>query len=138
MALFTVISPALAAPPEEAPIIGLGELSRLDLLPRFKSSVKVASISSYDRTGGNDDGFSGKYSFVRKEGDGLVIADLQGPGVIYRIWTPTPTETPAEFFFDGEATPRIRVKFIELFDGSQKPFLAPLSRFGSGGLRSGE
>ena len=75
---------------QDAPPLGIPELYRLDLLPKFKSSVKVASISSYDRTGGNDDGFSGKYSFVRKEGDGQVIADLKGPGIIYRIWTPTP------------------------------------------------
>jgi hypothetical protein len=27
-------------------------------------------ISSYDTTGGNDDGFSGNYSFIRKEKDG--------------------------------------------------------------------
>ena len=76
--------------PTEAPAPGLAEIARLDLLPRCKASVKVASISSYDRTGGNDVGFSGRYSFLRNECDGLVIADLQGPGVIYRIWTPTP------------------------------------------------
>ena len=58
-------------------------------------------VSSYDRTGGNDDGFSGKYSFIRKEGDALVIADLKGPGVIYRIWTPTPTDDYLEFYLDG-------------------------------------
>ena len=64
-------------------IVGIEELYRLDKLPEFKKSTKVASMSSYDRTGGNDDGFSGKYSFVRKEEDGLVIADLKGPGLIY-------------------------------------------------------
>ena len=67
-------------------------LYRLDRLAEFKESVEVGSISSYDRTGGNNDGFGGEYSFVRKEGDGLVLAELTGPGVIYRIWTPTPTE----------------------------------------------
>src|SRR5712691_6154484 len=82
--------------------IGIAEWSRLDLLPRLKQSTFTGSFSSYDRTGGNDDGFSGKYSFIRKEGDGMVIADLKGPGVIYRIWTPTPTEDPVEFYFDGE------------------------------------
>ena len=56
---------------------GMEDLYRLDLLPRFKPSLHVASVSSYDRSGGNDDGFSGKYSFVRKEPEGLVIADLQ-------------------------------------------------------------
>ena len=117
-------------------MIGLSELSRLDLLPRFKSSVKVASISSYDRTGGNDDGFSGKYSFVRKEGDGLVIADLQGPGAIYRIWTPTPTDDPIEFYFDGETEPRVKMRYRELFEGTKPPFLSPLSSFGSGGFYS--
>jgi len=68
---------------------GIAELYRLDRLPAFKESVKVASVSSYDRTGGNNDGFGGQYSFVRKEEGGLVLADLKGPGVIYRIWTPT-------------------------------------------------
>jgi hypothetical protein len=43
------------------------DFSRLDRLAQFRSFVKVGSFSSYDRTGGNDDGFSGKYSFIRKE-----------------------------------------------------------------------
>ena len=141
-AALLIVLPAVATGPaagsaqDEAPVIGLSELLRLDLLPRFKASVKVASISSYDRTGGNDDGFSGKYSFVRKEGDGLVIADLQGPGVIYRIWTPTPTDDPIEFYFDGEAQPRVKMKFRELFEGTKAPFLSPLASFGSGGFYS--
>lgn len=45
---------------------------RLDLLPRFRDSVFVGSVSSY-RTGGNDDGFSGTYSFVRRDERGLVL-----------------------------------------------------------------
>ena len=134
MMLFAIVGTAAAAPPDDYPALGLPELSRLDLLPRFKPSVKVASISSYDRTGGNDDGFSGKYSFVRKEGDGLVIADLQGPGVIYRIWTPTPTDDPMEFYFDGETEPHVKIRYRDLFDGSKAPFLAPVVGFGSGGF----
>src|SRR5262245_47330440 len=77
--------------------LGLQSLYRLDLLPTLRDSVHVGSVSSYDRTGGNDDGFSGKYSFVRKEPEGLVLADLKGSGVIYRIWTPTPTDDIIEF-----------------------------------------
>lgn len=127
---------ACAADADDTPVLGIPELYRLDLLPRFKESVKVASVSSYDRTGGNDDGFSGKYSFVRKEGDGLVIADLKGPGIIYRIWTPTPTDDPIEFYFDGEEQPRIKMRFRELFDGSKPPFVAPIVGFGSGGFYS--
>jgi hypothetical protein len=117
-------------------VVGIAELHRLDLLPAFKKSVRVASVSSYDRTGGNDDGFSGKYSFVRKEPGGLVIADLKGSGVIYRFWTPTPTDDLVEFYFDGEAAPRIAVKFREIFTGKAPPFVSPLVGFGGGGFYS--
>ena len=55
----------------DAVVPGISELSRLDRLPLFRDSVFVGSVSSYDRTGGNDDGFSGKYSFVAKEDGGL-------------------------------------------------------------------
>src|SRR5918997_1260791 len=110
---------------------GVEELYRLDPLPAFRGSVKVGSVSSYDRTGGNDDGFSGKYSFVRKEPAGLVIADLKGPGVIYRIWTPTPTDDVMEFYFDGEEKPRISVRFRDLFSGKEFPFLTPVVGVGA-------
>lgn len=112
---------------------GIEELYRLDRLPAFKTSVKVGSISSYDRTGGNDDGFSGKYSFVRKDAEGLVLADLKGPGVIYRVWTPTPSDDVMEFLFDGEPQPRISVKFRDLFLGKHPAFPRPLVGFGVGG-----
>lgn len=116
-----------------AATVGLEEVYRLDRLPVFKNSVKIGSVSSYDRTGGNDDGFSGKYSFVRKDAEGVVIADIRGPGVIYRIWTPTPTDDVMEFLFDGEAKPRIEVKFRELFLGAHPLFPRPLVCFGAGG-----
>jgi hypothetical protein len=109
------------------------ELHRLDRLPAFKTSVKIGSVSSYDRTGGNDDGFSGKYSFVRKDAEGVVLADLKGPGVIYRVWTPTPTDDVMEFLFDGETKPRIEVKFRALFLGGHPLFPRRLVGFGAGG-----
>jgi hypothetical protein len=127
--IFTAALILLCVQPASAqakPAPGIEELSRLDLLPAFRQSVKVGSISSYDRTGGNDDGFNGTYSLVRKEPGGLVIAALKGPGVIYRIWTPTPTDDMVEFYFDEEPSPRIRVRFIGLFSGKQSPFLSPV------------
>jgi hypothetical protein len=57
-----------------AQAVGMEELHRLDRLPAFKSSVAIGSVSSYDRSGGNDDGFSGRYSFVRKEAGYLSLA----------------------------------------------------------------
>ena len=115
---------------------GIEQLHRLDFLPQFTQATQTASVSSHDRTGGNDDGFSGSYSFIRKESDGLVIADLKGPGVIYRIWTPTPTDDIMEFYFDDEGKPRISIKFRDLFTGVSFPFVRPIVGFGAGGFYS--
>ena len=129
-----VCSTGLSAEVDWVP--GVQELYRIDRLGVLTESIKVASVSSYDRTGGNNDGFGGQYSFVRKEEDGLVLADLQGPGVIYRIWTPTPTDDMLEFYFDGESEPSIRVKFRELFLGTHPTFVRPLVGYGAGGFYS--
>ncbi len=104
----------------------LRALSRIDLLPRYLDHSLVGQVSSYDTTGGNDDGFSGKYSFLRKENGSLVIADLKGPGIIQRIWTPTPTMDTIQFFFDNEPEPRISLRFIDLFNGQHYPFVRPV------------
>src|SRR4051812_10337127 len=105
--------------PETGPFsVGLEQLYRLDLLPSYRQSSSIGAVTSYDRSGGNDDGFSGRYSFVRREGDSLVLAALKGPGCIYRIHTPTPTDDLIEFFFDGESKPRLSLPYRELFSGS--------------------
>ncbi len=132
--MLLLLTPAMASGDDGIP--GIAELYRLDRLPMFRESVKVASVSSYDRTGGNNDGFGGQFSFVRKEPGGLVLADLKGPGVIYRLWTPTPTDDVMEFYFDGESEPRIRAKFRELFMGTHPNFERPLVGFGAGGFYS--
>ena len=100
-------------------------LKRVDLLPLYRDGM-VEQVSSYDPTGGNEDGFAGKYSYIRKEGDKLVLAELEGPGVIQRIWTPTPTDDMLEFYFDGEQTPRLRLRFSDLFSGKVYPFVKPV------------
>ena len=102
-------------------------LKRVDKLPEYRTGSYVEQFSSYDRTGGNDDGFAGTYSFLRKEGDKLVIAEMEGPGVINRIWTPTPTDNMLYFYFDGQKEPGLKissricfpVRFIRL----QSPFV---------------
>ncbi len=114
----------------------MAQLSQIDLLPSYRSHTTIEQVSSYDRTGGNDDGFSGKYSYIRKEGDKLVLADLSGPGVINRIWTATPTNDSISFYFDGEKTPRIAMKFCELFNQTKDPFMAPLADHILGGYFS--
>ena len=103
----------------------LAQLYRLDLLPQYRSGI-VEQVSSYDTTGLNDDGFSGRYSYIRKEDNKLILADLEGPGVINRIWTPTPTTDTIQFYFDGEDSPRISIPFIDLFSGKVYPFINPV------------
>lgn len=123
-----VLAPAQAGLLEE-----LDALRRIDRMPEFRSGTKVEQISSYDRTGGNDDGFSGRHSYLSKSDDGLVLADLEGPGVIERIWTPTPTDKLIEFYFDGETSPRISLPFIDLFSGKRFPFNTPVCGHEVGG-----
>ncbi|MFI5384883.1 MAG: glycoside hydrolase family 172 protein [Fimbriimonadales bacterium] len=134
LAFLVALCPAAVLSQGNAPwLIGLPRLHRLDLMPAFRRTVSVGNVSSYDRSGGNDDGFSGRSSFVRKENGNLVLADLKGPGCIYRIHTPTPTDDPLDFYFDGEATPRLSLPCRELFTGKTAPFLRPLVDYAGGG-----
>ncbi len=96
-------------------------------LPLYRSHTISAQVSTYDTTGGNDDGFDGNYSFIRRNPDStLVIFDIKGCGVINRIWTPTPTEDTIDFYIDDGAKPVLSVKYKDLFSGEIFPFVKPL------------
>jgi len=104
-------------------------------LPLYRSSTIEAQTSSYDRSGGNDDGFSGKYSFVRRNQDSsLVIFDQRGPGVVNRIWTATATQDTLDFYIDDTLHPALRVCYLDLFTGKSFPFIAPLCDHQAGGF----
>lgn len=104
----------------------LALLRSIDRLPEYRSGCHVEQFSSYDRTWGNDDGFSGKYSYLHKEGGKLVIAEMKGAGVINRIWTPTPNDNILCFYFDGKKEPGLRIRFSDLFSGKVFPFVKPV------------
>lgn len=105
----------------------LQRLHDISKMPEYLEGTFVKQFSSYDRTGGNDDGFSGKYSFIRKhESGGLVIFEAAGQGVIERIWTPTPTDDTLDFYFDGNNKATLSIKFRDLFSGDVTPFLKPV------------
>ena len=115
----------------------LEDLGNIEKLPSYRDDTKVLQISSYDTTGGNDDGFSGNYSYLRKTPDStLVIFDVKGKGVINRIWTPTPTQDTLDFYLDGTDKPSYSVNFSDLFSGKVFPFVAPLSGNELGGYYS--
>jgi len=91
--------------------VGPAFYENLSELPQIYSGVESYYLSSYDRTGGNDDGFRGTYSqlYVDQAGE-HVIFDADGPGCIYNFWfTGTGMELhwgKLKFYFDGEEKPR--------------------------------
>ena len=96
-------------------------------LPSYRSNTYSAMVSSYDTTGGNNDGFGGEYSFIRRNADSsLVIFDVKGPGVVNRIWTPTPTHDTLDFYIDNTKQPSWSINYQDLFSGKVFPFVQPL------------
>ena len=94
--------------------------------------IYATSASTYDREGKNDDGFSGKYSFIRRNADStLVMFEAKGPGVINRIWTPTPTDDTLDIYVDDTV---FSIKYHDLFSGKIKPFTEPLCGNALGGF----
>ena len=123
------------APPQTRPI-GLDAVASLDHVPLLCDFVCLQH-SSYDRTGGNDDGFSGRWTHLRREANGdYVIFDAQGPGCIYRLWSAMPPEGYVKFYFDDEPAPRVQCNFRELFQSKVPPFAPPLTGQSSGGWYS--
>lgn len=96
-------------------------------LPSYESGSYAAETSTYDRTGLNNDGFAGTYSYIRKNADSsLVIFDVKGSGLINRIWTPTPSEDSLEFYIDDMSKPSFTICYMDLFSGKVYPFVTPL------------
>lgn len=123
------------------------ELYDLGRLGRLRArEVRALSFSSYDRTGGNDDGFKGTYSKLRVEEGNSVLAELDGPGVIQRIWfTHTGGDQPGlldrknehiKIYLDGKPEPALDVPLETLFSGEHPHFPRPLVMEGSGGFVS--
>lgn len=105
----------------------LKQLYNINELPAYRSNTYCAQVSSYDTTGGNNDGFGGQYSFVRRNADSsLVIFDVKGAGVINRIWTPTPTHDTLDFYIDDAPQPVLSINYMDLFSGKVYPFVQPL------------
>lgn len=151
--LIPALAMALAAQDRPAPTPGYipsgspVDLYELDRLARLRApGVHVVGFSSYDRKGGNDDGFNGTYSKIRVEDGDSVLAEVDGPGVIQRIWT---THTSGEhaglldrknehikIYLDGQPKPALDVPLETIFSGAHPHFPRPLVTEGSGGFVS--
>jgi len=56
------------------------------------------------------------------DGDRAILAEMEGPGVIWRIWAALPGNGRLLFLLDGEEKPVLELPFFDLFDGQHPPF----------------
>lgn len=88
-------------------------------------------ISSYDRKGGNQDWANFASA---KDGGFFILANLEGPGVIRRIWyTSFPQPCQWLFYFDGEQKPSLILNNSDMFNGTP-PFCCPIATAENGVL----
>ena len=110
----------------------LTDLERLAVLPA--AGEKCQQWSSYDRAS-KYDATTGKYigwtangdgnGIIRKEGDQQVFAEIEGPGVIWRIWSALANQGHVKIYLDGNSEPAVDLPFIKYFDRTTKPFTRP-------------
>lgn len=149
-----ILFPVLAKGTEELDVYE--HFYQPDKLHLSQSVWQSSMTSSYDRSGGNDDGFNGTYSIIRKEQDAkgrvyAVIAETTGQGCLSRLWMPHGrhivngklTDGVLQgkrerllIFIDGETEASINVVLQDLFDGKVAGFPKPLVGKGLGGFYS--
>jgi D-arabinan exo alpha-(1,3)/(1,5)-arabinofuranosidase (non-reducing end) len=111
--------------------VGVAFYEDLGALPILYPNVQSYYLSSYDRTGGNDDGFRGTYSQLYIEENGEhVIFDEKGPGCVYNFWFTGSGRKlhwgKLRFYFDEEKNARFTCEAMEFFRGRTKPFVTLL------------
>ncbi|MBM3890500.1 MAG: DUF2961 domain-containing protein, partial [Verrucomicrobia bacterium] len=109
------------------------DLARLAELPA--AGERCAQWSSYDRAS-RYDAETGKYvkwgangdggQFIRREGEQAVLAEMDGPGCIWRIWSARAQQGRVRIFLDGAEQPAVDLPFIDYFDGKHAPFAYPM------------
>lgn len=96
---------ALAVPPQAGEKSGC--FSSFD-----RSSSYNVETGLYENWGANDDGGG----FIRKEGDSIVAMELDGPGVIWRVWSALPEQGHIRIFIDHADTPVVDQPFRDYFE----------------------
>ncbi len=108
----------------------LTDLERLAVLPAPGDTC--AQWSSYDRAS-RFDAAAGKYvawdangdggGVIRQEGDAILMAEMEGPGCIWRIWSADAKGGHVRIYLDGAAEPAVDLPFSGYFDGKDAPFV---------------
>jgi len=86
-----------------------------------RSSRFDEATGKYVNWGANDDG----PHFIRKEGDRVVMAEMEGPGCIWRIWSARAEEGHVKIYLDGSDEPAVDLPFANYFRGDTAPFAYP-------------
>jgi hypothetical protein len=118
---------------ETATPVGLAAIAAFDRYAIVDEDSQMLYMSSYDRTGGNDDGFRGTYSALAVDRRGEhVIFDARGPGCVYTMWFTSRVDGWSgldwgrlRLYFDDEETPRVDMDGDELISGARPPFVSP-------------
>jgi hypothetical protein len=107
----------------------LTDLERVSILP--EQGEQCMQWSSYDRRS-QYDVKTGKYikweangdgdGSIRREGGKLVMAEMNGPGCIWRIWSATAKNGHVRIYLDGQPSPAVDLPFAGYFDGNHAPF----------------
>jgi len=110
----------------------LTDLEHLATLPA--AGEKCVQWSSYDRRSKYDSA-SGKYidwaakgdgnGVIRKEGDTQVFAEIEGPAVIWRIWSALANQGHVKIYLDGKEQPAVDLPFDGYFNCENEPFTRP-------------
>lgn len=112
-------------------------LVNLDALPQLEPGTRCRQFSSWDRASldpkrWDANGDAGKYEKYDpavygpqplKPGEAL-MAQMDGPGCIFRIWSANPQGT-IRFYLDGATEPTYEFDFNKLFRGEYEDFQPP-------------
>ncbi len=109
---------------------GQGVTRDLDNLPFFKSYTNHR-VSSYDRTGGNDDG---NWENPIQPGETRALAEIEGPAIISHIWITIATpetmhlkKLVLRMYWDGETVRASKLR-SETFSASDSESISSMTR----------
>ena len=104
-----------------------------------RHSIYDAAKDQYIGWDANSDGDCGGDALATHDSEGrLVMADIKGPGCIWRIWTATVGPGHVKIYLDGAATPAIDLPWAAYFDGKHGPFTRPNIVYHTGQVDTGQ
>ena len=101
-----------------APLTGekCGSWTSTDRAARYNSDT-----GRYENWSANKDGTG----FIRCEDSGILAAEMQGPGVIWRVWSAKAEKGHIKIYIDDGDEPVLDIPFEDYFDNRKAPFHYP-------------